>query len=76
MAINTDNLVKSATSPEGIPPKVSGQQNIYKPSDIKRWGISHFLAEIAPKEPVQPNFTFTAEEQCRMDEILAARESA
>jgi K+/H+ antiporter YhaU regulatory subunit KhtT len=57
--------------PEQIPPMRKGQLNIYKPSDIKRWGVERFLAEVAPKEPIQPNFNFTDEEQKRMDQILS-----
>ena len=48
-----------------------GQLNIYKSSDIKRWGVEQFLSEVAPKDPIQPNFHFTPEEQQRMDALLA-----
>lgn len=56
---------------EQIPPIRKGQLNIYKPSDIKRWGVERFLAEVAPQTPIQPNFNFTEEEQKRMDQLLA-----
>ena len=52
-----------------------GQLNIYKPSDIKRWGVERFLAEVAPKESIQPNFNFTQEEQQRMDQLLAEEDN-
>lgn len=60
---------------EPIPPMRRGQLNVYKPSDIKRWGIERFFAEVAPKEPIQPNFNFTPEEQQRMDQLLAEEDN-
>lgn len=63
--------VPSTQEFEFIPPMRRGQLNVYKPSDIKRWGVNRFLDEVTPKEPTQPNFNFTEEEQRRMEELLA-----
>jgi len=55
-----------------IPPMRRGQLNIYKPSDIKRWGVERFLEATAVTEPFLLEFPeFTEEENRRMDEILA-----
>ncbi len=55
-----------------IPPMRRGQLNIYKPSDIKRWGVERFLEATAVREPFLLEFPeFTEEENRRMDEILA-----
>ena len=75
MAIR-ESIISPEINPEGVPPKVPAQHNIYKPSDIKRFGSKRFLAQVAPKEPVQPNIAFSPEEQRRMDELLAENEPA
>lgn len=62
--------MKTVKQEDQIPPMRKGQLNIYKPSNIERWGVERFLAEVAPKEPIQPNFNFTQEEQHRMDQLL------
>jgi hypothetical protein len=54
-----------------IPPMKKGQLNVYKPSDIKRWGVERFLEVVASKEPFHFNIEFSEEENRRMDEILA-----
>jgi len=57
---------------EHIPPMKKGQLNIYKPSDIKRWGIERFLDATAVRDPFLLEFPeFTDEENRRMDELLA-----
>jgi len=51
--------------------------NSYKPEDIKRWGVERFMNEIAPKEPLEiPDLGFSADENRRMDEILAQEREA
>ena len=62
--------MKSTREKDAIPPKRKGQLNMYKPSDIKRWGTEKFLAQVVPRALIQPNFNFTKEEQPRMDELL------
>lgn len=52
-----------------------GRLNVYKPSDIKRWGVERFLDAVAPKEPIRFSITFSAEENQRMDEILAEEQN-
>jgi len=74
MSINQNTITSPEVNPEGISPQVPGQPNIYKPSDIKRYGTERFLAQVAPKEPIQPNFAFTPEEQQRMDTLLSENE--
>lgn len=55
-----------------IPPMKRGQLNIYKPSDIKRWGVERFLEATAVREPFLQEFPeFSEEENRRMDELLA-----
>ena len=55
-----------------IPPMKKGQLNVYKPSDIKRWGVERFLEATAVREPFLLEFPeFTDEENRRMDELLA-----
>lgn len=55
-----------------IPPMKKGQLNIYKPSDIKRWGVQRFLEETSVKEPFLLEFPeFTDQENKRMDALLA-----
>ncbi len=55
-----------------IPPMKKGQLNIYKPSDIKRWGVERFLDATAAKEPFLWEFPeFTDEENRKMDELIA-----
>ena len=59
------------TGLEPIPPKKPGM-NSYRPEDIRRWGVERFLDAVCAKEPIViPDFNFTDEENCRMDEILA-----
>ncbi len=65
--------MKTIEKQKSIPPMRKGQLNIYKPSDIRRWGTERFLAEVAPKEPIKPNFNFSQEEQKRMDQLLAEK---
>ena len=74
MAKNEDTEIVIPINPEGVPPQLQHQPNIYKPSDIKRYGTERFLAQVAPKEPIHPNFAFTPEEQQRMDALLAENE--
>ncbi|CAN5316105.1 hypothetical protein BH09BAC4_BH09BAC4_02270 [soil metagenome] len=58
---------------EHIPTIKERGSNIYKPEDIKRWGVERFLNAVSPKEPFLLEFPeFTEEENRRMDEILAA----
>jgi len=76
MAINDKIIITPETNPKGIPPQMPGQLNFYRPSDIKRYGTEQFLAQVAPKEPIQTNFTFTPEEQQRMDALLSENEPA
>jgi len=60
------------TVEDEIPPMKKGQLNVYKPSDIKRWGVERFLETTAVTEPFLLKFPeFTEEENRRMDEILA-----
>ena len=57
---------------EEIPPMKKGQLNVYKPSDIKRWGVERFLEATAVREPFLLQFPeFTEEENRVMDELLA-----
>ena len=63
--------MKGTKEQKSIPSMRKGKLNIYKPSDIRRWGIEQFLSEVVPKNPIQPNFHFTPEEQQRMDALLA-----
>ena len=55
-----------------IPPMKRGQLNIYKPSDIKRWGVERFLDTVVIDNDsfniVFPEFTDA--ENKRMDELL------
>ncbi|UFH55187.1 hypothetical protein [Spirosoma sp. KNUC1025] len=44
--------------------------NVYKPEDIKRWGVERFLEVVAPKEPFRFGIEFTDDENRRMDEVL------
>ena len=45
--------------------------NVYKPNDIKRWGVERFLDAVSPKEPFYFGIEFSEEESRRVDEILA-----
>lgn len=55
-----------------IPPMKKGQLNIYKPSDIKRWGTERFLETTAVKDPLLLQFPeFSEEENKRMDDLMA-----
>ena len=57
--------------PEAIPPLRWGRLNYYSPTDIKRWGVQHFLDVVTPTESLPiPDLGFTAEENARMDELL------
>lgn len=57
---------------DDIPPMKRGQLNVYKPSDIKRWGVERFLDATAVKAPFLMEFPeFTDEENRRMDQLLA-----
>ena len=67
----TKLIMKTREDENVIPPMKRGKLNIYKPSDIKRWGTQQFLEKVSPKEPIQPNFNFSEEEQKRMDQLLA-----
>ena len=59
-------------SEDEIPPMKRGQLNIYKPSDIMRWGVERFLEKTAVNEPFLLEFPeFTEEENRIMDELLA-----
>jgi hypothetical protein len=44
--------------------------NVYKPEDIKRWGVERFLDAVSPDEPFQFGIAFTDEENRRMDAVL------
>ena len=56
---------------EEIPPRQKGQLNIYKPIDIKRWGIERFLEATAVQEPFLLEFPeFTEKVNWRIDELL------
>lgn len=55
---------------EHIPTIKERGSNIYKPEDIKRWGVERFLDAVSPKEPFRFGIQFTEEENRRMDEIL------
>lgn len=60
------------TTEDEIPRMKRGQLNIYKPSDIKRWGVNRFLEVTTVQEPFLLEFPeFTDEENRRMDELLA-----
>ena len=67
--------MKATEEKRSIPPMQKGKLNIYKPSDIKRWGTKQFLEKVSPKEPIQPTFNFSQEEQERMDQLLAEENS-
>ena len=55
---------------EHIPTIKERGSNIYKPSDIKRWGVERFLDAVSPKESFRFGIKFTEEENRRMDEVL------
>ncbi|WP_460935464.1 hypothetical protein [Spirosoma humi] len=57
---------------EHIPTIEEQGSSIYKPEDIKRWGVERFLDAVSPKEPFQFGIEFTEEENRRMDDILEA----
>lgn len=59
---------------EHIPTIKERGSNVYKPSDIKRWGVDRFLDAVSPREPISFGIEFTEEENRRMDEILAEEE--
>ncbi len=55
-----------------IPTIRKNQWNIYKPSDIKRWGSKPFFETVAPQKDYKwPHFEFSDEENRRMDELLS-----
>ena len=54
-----------------IPVLQKGKMNSYRPEDIKRWGIEHFMDVVCAKEDIViPSLGFTVEENERMEEIL------
>jgi hypothetical protein len=54
-----------------IPILQKGKTNSYRPEDIKRWGVNHFMDVVCAKEDILiPNLGFTDEENKRMDAIL------
>ncbi|WP_080053711.1 hypothetical protein [Spirosoma aerolatum] len=55
---------------EHIPTIKEQGSNVYKPSDIKRWGVERFLDAVAPKEPIRFGIKFSEEENRRMEEVL------
>ncbi len=55
---------------EPIPTIKERGSNVYKPEDIKRWGVERFLDTVSPKEPFQFGIEFTDDENRRMDEVL------
>ena len=55
---------------EHIPTIKERGSNVYKPEDIKRWGVERFLNAVAPKEPFVFGIEFSDDENRRMDEIL------
>lgn len=55
---------------EHIPTIQERGSNIYKPEDIKRWGVERFLDTVAPKDPFVFTIGFSEEENRRMDEVL------
>jgi hypothetical protein len=55
---------------EHIPTIKEQGSNVYKPEDIKRWGVERFLNEISPEESFRFGIDFTEEENQRMDEVL------
>ncbi|MCU0341785.1 MAG: hypothetical protein MUE30_18070 [Spirosomaceae bacterium] len=65
-------ILASNTKEEMIPPLKKHQLNIYNPSDIKRWGVTHFLNEVCSTDPIKiPDFRFTDNENKLMDETLS-----
>lgn len=55
---------------EHIPTIKERGSNVYKPEDIKRWGVERFLNAVSPKEPFQFGIEFTDEENRRMNAIV------
>ena len=54
-----------------IPKLQKGKPTSYRPEDIKRWGVSHFMDVVCAKEDIIiPNLGFTDEKNKRMDIIL------
>ncbi len=54
-----------------IPLLQKGKTNSYRPEDIKRWGIEHFMDTVCAKEDIViTSLGFTVEENERMEEIL------
>lgn len=56
---------------EHIPTIKERGSNVYKPEDIKRWGVERFLDTVSPKKSFQFGIEFTEEENRRMDEVIA-----
>lgn len=62
---------------ETIPPLRWGQLTYYSPADIKRWGVQHFLATVAPTQELPiPDLGFTAEENARMNDLVREERAA
>ena len=58
-----------------IPLLQKGKMNSYRPEDIKRWGVEHFMDIVCAKEDIViPVLGFTVEENGRMEEILKEEE--
>ena len=54
-----------------IPKLQKGKPTSYRPEDIKRWGVNHFMDVVCGKgNIIIPNLGFTDEENKRMDSIL------
>jgi hypothetical protein len=57
--------------PEDIPTFAEQGSNVYRPEDIKRWGVERFLDKVASNEPFHFDIKFSEEENRRMDDLLA-----
>lgn len=63
--------VAKKTALDIIPKLQKGKPTSYRPEDIKRWGVNHFMDVVCEKGTlVVPNLGFTDEENKRMDAIL------
>ena len=61
--------MSKAKEQKAIPPLRRGA-NTYKPEDIRRWGVTRFMKEVAPQKPFSiPDLGFK-EENRRMDALL------
>ena len=57
-----------------IPLLQKGRTNSYRPEDIKRWGVEHFMDAVCAKEDIViPSLDFTVEENERMEEIMKVK---